>query len=167
MFWKIKTLTKEEREKRDICNVPHKIRHDGYVPLVVIISRSFPHSWLIIWFITRLTRRVPLLEQELPTLLEHLSSLPVFSGVRVIRSLVLCVCFVNRCMFFCPFSLVLCVLLRFTDSDYPFGIFKLFNNTLCIGPSSISDVSVLYTDNRTDTTSDDKVNITTDKSLEV
>ena len=42
------------------------------------------------------------MEQELLTLLEHLSSPPVFSGVRVTRSLVLCV------------------------SDYPFGIFKLF-----------------------------------------
>jgi len=32
-------------------------------------------------------------EQELPTLPEHLSSPPVFSGVRVTRSLVLCVVF--------------------------------------------------------------------------
>jgi hypothetical protein len=31
-------------------------------------------------------------EEELPTLPEHLSSPPVFSGVRVTRSLVLCVC---------------------------------------------------------------------------
>jgi hypothetical protein len=96
-----------------------------YLPLVVNTSRSFPHSQLITGFVTRLPRRVPLVEQEIPTLPEHLSSPPVFSGVRVIRSLVLCVCFVNRCMSFCPFSLVLCVLLRFTDSDYPFGIFKL------------------------------------------
>jgi len=35
---------------------------------------------------------------------EHLSSPPVFSGVRVTRSLVLCVCFVDRCLPFCPFS---------------------------------------------------------------
>ena len=28
----------------------------------------------------------------------------VFCGVRVIRSLVLCVCFVDRCLSFCPFS---------------------------------------------------------------
>jgi hypothetical protein len=39
-------------------------------------------------FVTRLTRRVPLVEQELLTLPEHLSSPPVFSGVRVTRSLV-------------------------------------------------------------------------------
>ena len=45
-----------------------------YVPLVVNTSRSFPHSWLITGVITRLTRRVSLVEQELPTLPEQLSS---------------------------------------------------------------------------------------------
>jgi hypothetical protein len=55
----------------------------------------------------RLTRRVSLV--ELPTLLEHLSSSPVFSGVRVIRSLVLYVCFVDRSLFFCTFSFGHCV----------------------------------------------------------
>jgi hypothetical protein len=44
----------------------------GYVPLVVNISRSFPHSRLITGFVTRLTRWVPLVEQELLTLPEHL-----------------------------------------------------------------------------------------------
>jgi hypothetical protein len=38
-------------------------------------------------FVTRLTRRVPLVEQELLTLPEHLSSPPVFSGVRVVLDL--------------------------------------------------------------------------------
>ena len=38
--------------------------------------------------VTRVTRWVPLVEQELFTLLEHKSSLTVFSGVRVARSLV-------------------------------------------------------------------------------
>jgi hypothetical protein len=60
----------------------------GYIPLVVNTSRSFPRSWLITGFITRLTRRVSLVEQELLTLPEHMSSPPVFSGVRVTRSLV-------------------------------------------------------------------------------
>jgi hypothetical protein len=40
--------------------------------------------------VTRLTRRMPLVEQELPILPEHRSSPPVFSGVRVTWSLVLC-----------------------------------------------------------------------------
>jgi hypothetical protein len=43
-------------------------------------------------------RRVPLVEQELLTLPEHLSSSPVFSGVRVTRSLVLCVFFADCCL---------------------------------------------------------------------
>ena len=47
---------------------------------------------------------MPLVEQEHLILPEHLSSPPVFSEVHVTWSLVLCEC----------------------DSDYPFGIFKLF-----------------------------------------
>ena len=54
-----------------------------YVPLVINTSRSFPHSPLITGFVTRLARWLPLVEQELLTLPEHLSSPPVFSGVRV------------------------------------------------------------------------------------
>jgi hypothetical protein len=76
----------------------------GYVPLVVSTSRSFPRSWLITGFVTRLTRQVSLVEQELLTLPEDQSSPPVFSVVRVTRSLVLYVCFVDRCLSFCTFS---------------------------------------------------------------
>jgi hypothetical protein len=46
-----------------------------------------------------------LVEQELLTLPEHLSSPPVFSGVCVTRSLVLCVYFVDRCLSFFFWSL--------------------------------------------------------------
>ena len=63
--------------------------------------------------ITILTRRVPLVGQELPTLPEHLSSPLVFSGVRVTRSLVLCVCFVDRCLYFCTSFWPLCCLYYF------------------------------------------------------
>ena len=91
-------------------------------------SIFFPHSPLITGFVTRLTRRVPLVEQELlPTLPEHLCSPPVFSGVRVTRSLVLYVCFVYHCLSFCTFSFGHCVVCSsIYDSDCPFGIFKLF-----------------------------------------
>ena len=62
---------------------------------------------------------LPLVEQEMLTLLEHLSSPPICIGVRVDRFLVLV----------CPFVLVLLAIvvsvLRYTDSDYPFGIVKL------------------------------------------
>jgi hypothetical protein len=43
--------------------------------------------------------------QDLPTLPEQLSSPPAFSGVRVTRSLVLCVCFVDRGLSFFLWSL--------------------------------------------------------------
>jgi hypothetical protein len=67
------------------------------------------NSWLITGFVTRLTRWVPLVEQELLTLTEHLSSLQVFSGVRVTWSLVLYVCFVDHCLSLCTFSFGHCV----------------------------------------------------------
>jgi len=44
-----------------------------------------------------------LVDQELPTLPEHLSSPPIFSGVRVTRSLVLCVMFRRLLFVLLPF----------------------------------------------------------------
>ena len=52
---------------------------------------------------------MPLAGPDRPILLEHLSSPPVFSGVRVTQSLVLCVCFVDLCLSFCSFSFDHCV----------------------------------------------------------
>jgi hypothetical protein len=67
-------LVKLKSSLQSIC-----ITNDhGYVPLVVSTTFSFPHSWLITWFVTGATRWVPLVKQELLTLLEHLSSLPWF-----------------------------------------------------------------------------------------
>ena len=60
-------------------------------------------------FVTRLTRRVSLVEQDLQTLPEHPSSSPAFSGIRVTRSSVLYVCFVDRCLSFCTFYFGHCV----------------------------------------------------------
>jgi hypothetical protein len=82
--------------------------------------------WLITGFATRLTRWVSLVEHELPTFPEHLSSPQVFSEVRVSRSLVLGVCFVDRCLSFCTFSFghrVFCSSSIY-DSDCRFGVFK-------------------------------------------
>jgi hypothetical protein len=67
---------------------------------------------------------VAIVEQALLTLPEHLSSAPVFSGVRVTRSLALCVCFVDCCLSFSVIVLSVSYL-RFTDSDYPVGILDL------------------------------------------
>jgi hypothetical protein len=52
---------------------------------------------------------VSLVEQELLTLPDRLSSPAVFSGVHVIRSLVLYACFVDRCLSFCTFSFGHCM----------------------------------------------------------
>ena len=99
---------------------------NGYVPLVINTSRSFPHSWSITGFVTRLTRRVPLVEQEIPTLPEHPSSPPIFSWVRVSRSLVL---WVFCRLLFVLFSFGHCALCFSSTYGFwlpPFGIFKLF-----------------------------------------
>jgi hypothetical protein len=46
---------------------------------------------------------------------EHLSSPPVFSGVRVTRSLVVPVSIVDRCLSFCTFSFGHCVVCSLFD----------------------------------------------------
>ena len=74
-----------------------------------------PHPWIFTGFVTR---RVPLVEKELSTLPEHPSSPPVFGGVRVARSLVLFVCFGDRCLSFFFWPSCCPVVLRFTDSDW-------------------------------------------------
>ena len=111
----------------------------------MVNAKSFPHSRLNTGFVARLTRRVSLEEQELLTLPKHLSSPPVFSGVRVTRSLVLYVCFVDRCLSFCPFSFGHCVvcsssiygfwlpLLVSSNSSYLFNMVEhYFLNCCCL-----------------------------------
>ena len=58
--------------------------------------------------------------------LEHLSSHSIFSGVRVTRFLVLCVCFADRYFFFLP---IVFSVLRFTDFDYLPSVSS--NSSLC------------------------------------
>jgi hypothetical protein len=64
---------------------------------VSIVLRDFNCSSERVWVIS-------LEEQELVILPKHAPEFTSsFSGVRVARSLVLCVCFVDRCLSFCPF----------------------------------------------------------------
>jgi hypothetical protein len=83
-------------------------------------------------------------EQELLTLLKHLSSLPVFSGVRVTRSLVLCVVFCRS--LFVPLSLIflLSVLLRFMDSDYLPLVSLSSSNTIESKIMSCGNILLIY-----------------------
>ena len=55
--------------------------HGGYLVIASLIMTQF---------VTRVTQRVSLLEQELPTLPEHLMSHKVFNVVRVARFSFLC-----------------------------------------------------------------------------
>ena len=67
-----------------------------------------------------------LVEPELLSLPEHLSSPQVFGEVRIPRSLVFCVVF--RISLFVSFlvAITLSVFFRLTTFEYPFGIFKHF-----------------------------------------
>ena len=98
--------------------------------LYLFTHTGVQHDFHIRWWMCRLTVAwwVSHVEQELLTHPEYLSSLPVFSGVRVARYLVLWIVV-------CPFvlfllTIVMSILLRFTASDYYFGIFKLFSMVL-------------------------------------
>jgi hypothetical protein len=71
-------------EHQDLVNCYGISVSNRYVPLVVRTFWSFPHSWIITGFVTRVTWQVPLLELELLTLPEHLIWPPVFNGVRVL-----------------------------------------------------------------------------------
>ena len=106
-----------------------KLKHCGakkyYLTLVNTLT-----MWMI--FVTRLTRQVLLVEQKLLTFPERLSSPPVFSGVRVTRSLVLCVCFVDRCLSFCTFSFGHCIV--YSSSIYGFWLPLWYLQTLLTGP---------------------------------
>jgi len=91
------------------------------------------YSWLITVFVTRVTRRLAHVEQEMLTLPEHLSPRPVFSRLHVARSLVFCV--VTCRSLFDSFSVwpLHCVSFELRLLiNYPFGIFKLFSSKALI-----------------------------------
>ena len=80
-------------------------------------------------FVTRVTRRVPHVEQEVPSRPEHLSSPPVFNGVQVARSLVFCVMFCTSLFFLLSFFLWP---LYFLSFDFRFLITPLVLQTFPI-----------------------------------
>ena len=130
--WNISKIYFEWANNWLLSNVTWTVFHREQDTLSWDDTPKRANKWLITGFVTRLTRRVSLVEQELPTLPEHLRSPPVFSGVRVTLILVLYVCFVDRCLSFCTFSFDLCLLtfvlsvfLRLTGTDYHFYIFNI------------------------------------------
>ena len=104
--------------KLDCCQIRY---------IYINTSRPFPYSWFIIECVARVKQRVPRVEQELFTFGEPQFT-PRFSGACVTRSLVL-LCSVLQiavCLFVLFHLAIVLSVLRFTDSEYPFGIFKLF-----------------------------------------
>jgi hypothetical protein len=90
---------------------------------------------------------VPLVEQELDILRVHTSSPPVVSRVRVTRSLILSVMFCRLLLKLFLLAIVLSVLLKSMESDYPFGIFKLFLNNLAsnlLNPTKVIPYTLNY-----------------------
>jgi hypothetical protein len=79
---------------------------------------------------------------SLLTLPVHLSSPPVFSGVHGTRSLVLYVCFVDRCLSFCTFSFGHCVVC--SSSIYGFWLPLWYLQTLLRGISSMYGKILLF-----------------------
>jgi hypothetical protein len=87
---------------------------------------------LIMYYCVYLCVWLHIVEQELLTLPEHLSSPSVFSEVRATRSLVLCICFLDRCLSICPFYFGHCVVCPFFIDE--FWLLKLFLYTFLCSP---------------------------------
>ena len=94
---------------RTMClwNILHK--WNGFSPLVLRYIRFFLYASLITVIINRIIRWKPPSEQELPNVPGHLSSPPVFSGVRVARTVVFCFVFYRLLFDVRPFSFANCV----------------------------------------------------------
>jgi hypothetical protein len=71
------------------------------------------------------TRRVPLVEQELLTLLDHLSSPPIFGGFCVAQFLFYLLCLVNYCLTFYFGYTVVCLFRLLLSLIDPFGTLDL------------------------------------------
>ena len=116
------------------------VSNDIFKILICSVCRSFPHSWLITRFVTRVIWRVPHVVQELCSHPEHLTSPSVSSEVRVAPFLVFYVMFCRSLFYVLSFYFV-CHCVFHPCSIYAFwmplfGIIKhIFSSILC----SISD----------------------------
>ena len=112
------------------------------------LNTSLPFHTIMWPFFHRISQRQPLVEQEVLTLLQHLSSSSVLVGLVLLGPQFSVQYFVDRCSWcwcysifsficyvlqivVCPFvcfllAIVFSVLFRYTDSDYLFGTYKLF-----------------------------------------
>ena len=103
-----------------------------YIPFWYL--QTVPHSWLITGFGRGVTRRVPLVEQELFTLLEPLSLFRFRVRVVLLDLQFSVYCFVDYwfSLYFFFWPLYCLSFFNFIASDDPpFGIFKLFLGMWC------------------------------------
>jgi hypothetical protein len=102
-------LRKAASTKAESTTAESVIRPKQLVRVIITFPSLFPLSWLVNWLLTRVTRPVALVEQELPTL-PHLMCLPPsFGGILVAYSLVICGVLSIILSSFYPFSFVRCV----------------------------------------------------------
>ena len=99
-----------------ICIIPFPycityVSHDVRICSVfyLLLIKTYVNEADMFLITSRSSLRKSIITSQLLTRPEHLSSHPVFSGDRVTRYLVLCVCFVDRCLFFCSFSFGHCI----------------------------------------------------------
>ena len=119
----------------------------SYISYIVAVSyvtilwqiQTFPHSRLIIGFVTRLTRRVPIMEQELSTLLEHPSSPSHIVGL---CCSIFMLCFVYHCLSFRRLSFSHCILCSF--SIYGFWLPLSYLHILHTYDPPLSTIFQLY-----------------------
>ena len=84
--------------------------HEGYVPFLAITTWSFPHSWIAITLVAKVTPRLSLVEQELLTLPGQMRYL-WFLGCSCCSIFMFSVYyFVYNCSIFCPFSHCHCLI---------------------------------------------------------
>ena len=84
---------------------------------------------IFIGFVTRVTRRVPHVEQELLSISQgNTSSLPLFVGFALLDVQFSVQCFIDRCLSFRPLSFGYCIVCLSSiygfSLIYPFGIFS-------------------------------------------
>ena len=91
------------------------------------IFQSFPHSWLT-WFVTRETRQVSIVEEELLPLSEYKSSPLVLVGFAFVFCVVFCrSLFVLLFLFIWPLC---CLSFNLRILITPFGIVKFFSHRI-------------------------------------
>lgn len=84
------------------------------------LSQSFPNSWIITVFVTNITRQLPCVQQELPTLPDHIITFPILCSFPVGWCLVACNVLYINVFLFLLLAIVLSVLVRFKNLYYRF-----------------------------------------------